>query len=60
MFGLFKSDPTRKLKKEYAYKLEQAMFAQRNGDIRKYSQLTAEAEAINAELKKLDGGVEQG
>lgn len=54
MFGLFKSDPASKLKKQRAHKLEQAMFAQRNGDIRKYSVLTAEAEELYAQIKQLD------
>lgn len=34
-------------------KLEQAMLAQRNGDIKTYSQLSTEAEAINAQITKL-------
>lgn len=46
MFGLFKSDPNKKLRKQYDQKLEQAMHAQRKGDIRTYSVLTAEAEAL--------------
>ena len=40
MFGLFKSDPAKKLLKQYKAKLEKAMHAQRNGDIRSYSFLT--------------------
>ena len=51
MFSLFKSDPTKKIKKQYAAKLEQAMLAQRNGDIRNYSMLTAEAEEIREKLE---------
>ena len=50
MFSLFKSDPTKKLKKAYAAKLEQAMLAQRNGDIKSYSFLTEEAEAIYQQI----------
>lgn len=53
MFGLFKSDPTKKLRKQYDVKLEQAMLAQRKGDIKTYSMLTAEAEGIWAEIEKL-------
>ena len=52
MFSVFKSDPTKKLKKQYAEKLEQAMMAQRNGDIRSYSMLTAEAEEVREQLQK--------
>ena len=52
MFGLFKSDPTKNLRKQYDSKLEQAMHAQRKGDIRTYSMLTAEAESLWAEIEK--------
>lgn len=56
MFGLFKSDPTKKLRKQYDAKLEQAMHAQRKGDIRTYSMLTAEAESLWAEIEKHKAG----
>lgn len=54
MFGLFKRDPTKKLKKQHAAKLEQAMHAQRKGDIRGYSELTAEADDIYQQMMALD------
>jgi hypothetical protein len=54
MLSFFKKDPVKKLKKAYMAKLEQAMHAQRNGDIKTYSQLSTEAEAINAEITKLE------
>ena len=54
MFSIFKSDPTKKLNKLYEAKLEQAMFAQRNGDIKSYSMLTAEAEEIADKIKTLE------
>lgn len=50
MFSLFKSSPINKLKKEYSQTLEQAMQAQRKGDIRLYSELTDKSELI---LKKI-------
>ena len=50
MFSLFKKDPIKKLNKTYEAKLEQAMHAQRNGDIKSYSMLTEEAEKINQEI----------
>lgn len=53
MFSLFKSDPVKKLKKQYAAKLEQAMLAQRNGNIRSYSMITAEAEEIREQIVAL-------
>jgi hypothetical protein len=55
MFSLFKADPIKKLRKQYEQKLEQAMHAQRNGDIRSYSEITTEAEAIYKEIQKLEG-----
>ncbi|MGB3727383.1 MAG: DUF6435 family protein [Glaciecola sp.] len=54
MFGLFKSNPTKKMRKQYDIKLEQAMLAQRKGDIKTYSMLTAEAEALWAEIQKIE------
>lgn len=54
MFGLFKSDPTKKLRKQYDSKLEQAMLAQRKGDIKTYSMLTAEAEEIWKQIETLE------
>lgn len=53
MFSLFRKDPVKKLTDEYGKKLEQAMQAQRRGDIKSYSLITAEAEAINEEIQKL-------
>ena len=51
MFGFFKKDPRKKLDQEYKSLLEQAMHAQRSGDIRKYSELT---EAAESKKKALD------
>lgn len=51
MFSFFKKDPLKELNKKYLQKLEEAMHAQRNGDIRSYSMLTSEAEDI---LKKIE------
>lgn len=54
MFSIFKRDPIKKLTKSYSAKLEQAMYAQRNGNIRLYSMLTAEAEKIAIEIDALE------
>ena len=54
MFSIFKSDPAKKLDKLYRSKLEEAMHAQRKGDIRSYSMLTAEAEQIENQIKVLE------
>lgn len=53
MFSFFKKDPLKKLNKLYLQKLEQAMHAQRNGDIRSYSTITSEAEEIRIEMETL-------
>lgn len=53
MFSLFKKDPVKKLNKEYTSLLEQALAAQRRGDIRSYSDLTTKAENIAKEIDLL-------
>jgi len=54
MFSIFKKDPIKKLNKAYEAKLEKAMLAQRNGDIKGYAMITAEAEKIAAEIQQLE------
>jgi hypothetical protein len=54
MLSIFKRDPVKKLQKAYVQKLEQAMNAQRNGDIRAYSAITQEAEKLHKEIKKIE------
>lgn len=51
--GLFKRDPAKKLQKEYERKLEQAMLAARNGDMRANATLSQEADTLLAEIEKL-------
>ena len=53
MFSFFRKDPIKKLDKSYEAKLEEAMLAQRNGDIKSYSMLTAEAEKIKEKIDEL-------
>lgn len=53
MFSIFKKDPIKKLDKLYVSKLEAAMHAQRNGDIKSYALITAEAEKIRVEILEL-------
>ena len=55
MFGLFKKDPLKQLKKEYVELTEQAMHLQRKGDIEGYSQLTTKAEATYKKIQELEG-----
>jgi hypothetical protein len=54
MFSIFKKDPIKSLNKVYFQKLEQAMRAQRNGDIKSYSMITAEAEEIRVKIEALE------
>ncbi|MFT7405307.1 DUF6435 family protein [Zhongshania sp.] len=53
MFSFLKKDPIKKLNKLYLQKLEEAMYAQRNGDIRSYSSITSEAEDIRIKMDAL-------
>ncbi len=50
VFSIFKKDPIKKLDKLYESKLEEAMHAQRNGDIKSYAMITAEAEKIKVRI----------
>ncbi|MFT4812156.1 MAG: hypothetical protein ACI9W3_000683 [Marinoscillum sp.] len=52
--SLFKRDPVKKLRKAYMAKLEQAMKAQRGGDIKSYSFLTSEADVMHKEIMQLE------
>ena len=57
MFSWFKpKDPLINLNKQYRQKLEQAMHSQRNGDIRTYSALTAEAEVLRESILREEAG----
>ena len=53
MLGMFKQNPKKKLNKEYLKLLEEAMHAQRSGDIKTYSLLTEKAEKIKTEMDSL-------
>ena len=53
MFGLFKKSPLKKLEAEHKALLTKGFRAQRNGDVRAYSFLTAEAEAIREKIDAL-------
>ena len=58
MFGLFKKDPVKKLRQQYDAKAEQAMLAQRKGDMRLFADLTAEAEELWAQYQQLQQATE--
>ena len=51
MFDLFKKNPLKNLQKDYDAALTKAFQAQRDGNIRLYSTLTAEAEAIRTSIE---------
>ncbi|MEH6587130.1 MAG: DUF6435 family protein [Halioglobus sp.] len=51
MFGLFKKSPLKQLQKEHEGLLTKAFQAQRNGNIRLYSTLTAEAEVLREKIE---------
>jgi hypothetical protein len=53
MFNLFKSDPVKKLEKEYGKMLEEAMNAQRNGKMDVYAKISADAEKIGKQIDEL-------
>ena len=53
MFGFLKANPEKKLQEKYEKLLLEAMQFQRKGDIKSYSMITAEAEAVKEELDKL-------
>ena len=53
MFGMFKKSPEKALQAEIDKFSTMAFEAQRNGNIRRYSELTAEAEAARQKLDAL-------
>jgi hypothetical protein len=53
MFGLFKTDPIKKLEKQYREKMEEAIRAQRNGNIQAFSKLSFEADQIDKKITSL-------
>ncbi|MBN0987794.1 DUF6435 family protein [Amphritea pacifica] len=54
MLSIFRSDPTKKLRKRYNATLQEAMLAQRDGDIETYSERTVEAEKIYKEILAIE------
>lgn len=54
MFSFLKPDPKKQLQKEFEKLSTEAFQAQRNGDIRKYSELTDKAEGIRVKINELE------
>ena len=55
MFGIFGGDKTKRLKKQLRQKSEEAMRLQRSGDMKGFAAKTAEADALEKELRALEG-----
>lgn len=53
MFGVFRKSPLKKLEQEHEALVGKAFHAQRNGNIRQYSILTADAEAVRQKIEAL-------
>jgi hypothetical protein len=53
MLGMFRKSPLKKWEQEHGLLLTKAFNAQRNGDIRHYSFLTAEAETLRKKIENL-------
>lgn len=60
MFGLFNKSPLKKWQKEHETLLTQAFQAQRNGNIRLYSTLTAEAEVLREKIEAVESAERAG
>lgn len=54
MFGFLKSNPKKKLQKEYESLMQKAVLAQRNGKIALYADLSFEADLILKKIKELE------
>ncbi|RTR06106.1 DUF6435 family protein [Halomonas nitroreducens] len=55
MLSWLKRDPAKRLQRDYERKLEQAMEAARNGDMRANASLTEEAEALREAIDRQKG-----
>lgn len=58
MFGLFRKDPVKRRKAEYARLLEEARDLQRNGDIQGFAEKTAAAEELWKSIEELEASGE--
>lgn len=57
MFKLFKKDPAKKLRQQYAKLTKEARDLQRKGDIKGFAFKSAEAEEVMKQLEKIAGEV---
>lgn len=54
MFGLFKKDPTKKLRKDLKALQEKAMTMERNGDIRGSSMISQKADELWQKIQQIE------
>ena len=54
MFGLFKQDPAKKLRKQYEAKQAEARDVQRSGDVVAAAKLYDEAEQLMKQIEELE------
>lgn len=54
MFGFFSDNTAKKLNKRYHSLLQEAMEAQRSGDIRRYSELSEKADLVLREIESAE------
>jgi len=54
VFGFLKGDNTKKLRAQHRKKAAEALLAQRNGDLNRFAELSAEADALERELDALE------
>ena len=59
MFSWLKSDPKKKLQKQYQSIYEKAIAEQRRGNIRGYSELIAESEKIAKQIEQIEKDAEK-
>jgi len=60
MFGLFRKSPLKQWQKDHEALLARAFQAQRNGNIRLYSTLTAEAEVLREKIEAFESSEDVG
>ncbi|GAB2690797.1 DUF6435 family protein [Aliiglaciecola sp. 3_MG-2023] len=54
MFGLLKTNPIKKLRKQYDEKLTQSMQAKHDGNMQDYAKFNGEAEALFAKIEQYE------
>lgn len=57
IFSIFKKDPIKKLDKLYECTFEEAMYAQRKGEIKSYAMIATEAEKIKVQDLELQASI---